>query len=64
MARIAENHTRVVAPVIDMISDRTLACGGAEIAALGTFDIANMGYKWLTINKTEKTKHEPSEPWR
>nr|XP_022307306.1 polypeptide N-acetylgalactosaminyltransferase 1-like isoform X2 [Crassostrea virginica] len=64
LARIAENHTRVVAPVIDMISDRTLACGGAEIAALGTFDIANMGYKWLTINKTEKAKHEPSEPWR
>lgn len=64
LARVAENHTRVVAPVIDMISDRSLACGGNEIGNLGTFEIANMGFNWLTINKTEKAKHGQSEPWK
>lgn len=64
LARVAENHTRVVAPVIDMISDRSLACGGNEIGNLGTFEIANMGFNWLTLNKTEKAKHGQAEPWK
>lgn len=64
LARVAENHTRVVAPVINMISDRSLACGGNEIGNLGTFEIDNMGFNWLTLNKTEKAKHGQSEPWK
>ncbi|XP_061186167.1 polypeptide N-acetylgalactosaminyltransferase 5-like [Saccostrea echinata] len=64
LERIAENHTRVVAPIIDIISDQTFACGGSEIAAVGTFDISIMGYKWLTIPREEKEKHGQIMPWR
>ncbi|XP_062587800.1 polypeptide N-acetylgalactosaminyltransferase 5-like, partial [Saccostrea cucullata] len=64
LERIAENHTRIVAPIIDMISDQTFACGGSEIGAVGTFDISIMGYKWLTIPREEKEKHSQIMPWR
>lgn len=64
LARIAEDHTRVIAPVIDMISDHTMGCWGNEIGAVGTFDLTIMGFKWLNLEKKQKENHHPTRPWQ
>lgn len=57
LVRVVENYIWVVVFVIDMISDWFLVCGGNEIGNFGIFEIVNMGFNWLILNKIEKVKY-------
>lgn len=61
--RVKENYTRVVAPVINMISSYTFSASGGGNTQVGMFKLTNPSFNWMPVQKQEirrrKSKADP-----
>lgn len=64
LQRIHEKRSAVLCPIIDMISDNTLAYWGGPATSVGAF-WWSLHFKWMGLQKAEqKRRKSPIEPIR